>query len=203
MKQSRRYNSNTQYKSDMLDVGRECEDNQPVKPYQTFKFCPSCGKAQPPIERPCFVCTACAYTYFFNPTIAAVGMVLNSEGKLLLIERAQEPAKGKLAFVGGFVDAGEIAELALEREINEEVGLKAENIKYLASFPNTYLYKSIYYPVLDFFFSATCSRTNASLDPNEVAGLHWLKPKDVRIDTLAFESMKRAFERWTQLNPTD
>ncbi len=119
---------------------------------------------------------------------------------MLFIERAKEPAKGKLAFVGGFIDAGEIAEQALEREIEEEVGLKVGNIKYVASFPNSYSYKNITYPVLDFFFSATCLQTNTEIDQTEVADLHWLNPGDVDADKLAFDSMKMAFKHWIKLN---
>jgi NAD+ diphosphatase len=171
-----------------------------VKPYQTFNFCPSCGKEQPTPQQPCFVCKACKHTYFFNPTIAAAGLVLNKEGQMLFIERAKEPAKGKLAFVGGFIDAGEIAEQALEREIEEEVGLKVGNIKYVGSFPNTYRYKNIDYPVLDFFYSATCSNTHAQLDQSEVTKLHWLTPREVDADELAFDSMKQAFKLWMKLN---
>ena len=120
---------------------------------------------------------------------------------MLFIERAKEPAKGRLAFVGGFIDAGEIAEHALEREIHEEVGLKIENIKYVCSFPNSYHYRNVTYPVLDFFFSATCSHTKAELDHTEVAKLHWLTPGDVEADELAFDSMKSAFKYWMNLNP--
>lgn len=171
-----------------------------MKPYQTFKFCPSCGKPQTSPGQPCFVCEACDHTYFFNPTIAAAGLVLNAEGRMLFIERAKEPAKGKLAFVGGFIDAGEIAEQALVREIREEVGLKVESIKYIGNFPNSYHYKNITYPVLDFFFSATSSSTETKLDQTEVAKLHWLNPRDANADDLAFDSMKKAFAYWKSSN---
>jgi len=115
---------------------------------------------------------------------------------MLFIERAKEPGKGKLAFVGGFMDAGEIAEEALEREIHEEVGLKVQNIQYVGNFPNSYHYKNITYPVLDFFFTATCTHTQAQLDLSEVANLHWLNPNQISGKELAFESMRRAFDKW-------
>ena len=123
-------------------------------------------------------------------------MILNDEGKMLFIERAKEPAKGKLAFVGGFIDAGEIAEQALEREIQEEVGLQVQTIQYLGCFPNTYPYKNITYPVLDFFFTATCTDTQAQLDTSEVAHLSWLDPHQVSGEALAFDSMQQAFAQW-------
>ncbi|MBT5925118.1 MAG: NUDIX domain-containing protein [Verrucomicrobia bacterium] len=167
-----------------------------MKPFEAFNFCPSCGKSQPPPEIPCLICAACEFTYFFNPTIAAAGLILNEDGNMLFIERAKEPGKGKLAFVGGFMDAGEIAEEALEREIHEEVGLKVQNIQYVGNFPNSYHYKNITYPVLDFFFTATCTHTQAQLDLSEVANLHWLNPNQISGKELAFESMRRAFDKW-------
>ncbi len=120
---------------------------------------------------------------------------------MLFIERAKDPAKGKLAFVGGFIDADEIAEIALEREVREEVGLQVKNIQYLCNYPNSYHYKTITYPVLDFFFTAECVNMESKLDRSEVAGLHWLDPQEIKESDLAFDSMQRAFRRWKKSHP--
>ena len=167
-----------------------------MKPNLTFKHCPQCGHPQKPEDKIPFVCQSCEYTYFFNPTIAAAGLILNQEGHMLFIERAKEPAKGKLAVVGGFIDAGETAEDALQREIKEEVGLVVTDIQYLACFPNQYTYKNITYPVLDFFYTATCHDTRISPDQAEVAGCHWLDPRKVTESDLAFPSMQNALAHW-------
>jgi len=171
-----------------------------MKPNLTFRQCPQCGHPQTPEDKIPFVCQSCEYTYFFNPTIAAAGLILNQEGNMLFIERAKEPAKGKLAVVGGFIDAGEIAEEALEREIKEEVGLVVSDIQYLACYPNQYTYKNITYPVLDFFFTARCNNTETQLDPTEVTGCHWLNPMEVSESDLAFPSMQKALTRWKTTN---
>lgn len=118
---------------------------------------------------------------------------------MLFIERAKEPAKGKLAVVGGFIDADEVAEEALQREIQEEVGLKVKNIQYLACFPNQYTYKKITYPVLDLFFTASCSESQTNLDQSEVAECHWLNPWEVAESDLAFPSMQKALTRWKSI----
>ncbi len=48
------------------------------------------------------------------------------DGKLLLIQRGQDPFKGSYALPGGFVEYGERVEEAVEREVKEETGLDAE-----------------------------------------------------------------------------
>lgn len=50
------------------------------------------------------------------------GVIIEKEGKVLLHRRDYEPARGKLDFVGGFVDPGETPEEAAVREAKEETG---------------------------------------------------------------------------------
>jgi len=56
----------------------------------------------------------------------AVGAVILLNGKLLLVKRGHEPAKGQWTLPGGLVELGEKARDAVVREAKEEVGL---NIK--------------------------------------------------------------------------
>ena len=54
---------------------------------------------------------------------AVVFAFFAGHAKLLLINRAKEPFKGKWALPGGFVDIDEELEDAIERELAEETGL--------------------------------------------------------------------------------
>lgn len=56
----------------------------------------------------------------------AVDILVEENGKILLIKRNFEPFKGKWALPGGFVELGETVEQAAVREAEEETGLEVE-----------------------------------------------------------------------------
>jgi ADP-ribose pyrophosphatase len=106
-----------------------------MKPADLFRHCPQCGKPSPELGRAPFHCEACGFLFYFNPAIAVGAVVLAPDDTVLLIRRAKDPHKGKLSVPGGFVDAGEVAEVALRREIREEVGLEVKRLDYFCSLP--------------------------------------------------------------------
>lgn len=56
----------------------------------------------------------------------AVSAGIFRDGKILLVRRAREPAKGIYTFPGGRVEFGESLTEALAREVREETGLTIE-----------------------------------------------------------------------------
>ena len=95
-----------------------------------YKFCPRCGspleereiKAGEP-ER--LVCEACDFVFYQGPKLVAGALFELDEG-IVLVQRDIEPGYGKWTFPGGFVERGEVAETAAEREVLEETGLEIE-----------------------------------------------------------------------------
>jgi ADP-ribose pyrophosphatase YjhB (NUDIX family) len=164
-------------------------------PFQTFRFCPQCGKPVPePLAQPIHRCGACGFVYFFNPASAAGVFLSHPDRGLLFLRRARDPARGKLAVPGGFIDYGESAEAGLRREILEEIGVTVDALRFLCSQPNSYEYLGIAYPVVDLFFTATLPSAATPQPLDDVASLCWLHPSEVRHEELAFPSLRAAFQ---------
>ena len=161
-----------------------------MSPQTLFRFCPQCAAGITPGSP--LNCPACGFRYYFNPTVAAAAYLFDAAGRALLIRRAKDPAAGKLAVPGGFIDAGETAEQGLRREIFEEVGLAAGPLRYLGSWTNEYFYAGVTYPVVDLIFAAPALRPETALPLDAVAGLEWRTPADIDPDELAFPSLKMA-----------
>ena len=54
--------------------------------------------------------------------------------RVLLVQRANEPYKGKWAFPGGFMNMDETTEEAARRELKEETGLIVDDIRQIGTF---------------------------------------------------------------------
>jgi ADP-ribose pyrophosphatase YjhB (NUDIX family) len=97
-------------------------------PPPEFRFCPVCGgrlstlalKAGEPAR---LVCSRCDFVFYQDPKVVAC-VILELEGKILLLRRAIDPQKGLWVMPGGYVDRGEVVAQAAMRETEEECGLK-------------------------------------------------------------------------------
>jgi ADP-ribose pyrophosphatase YjhB (NUDIX family) len=110
--------------------------------YTPPNYCPRCGTAIAAAaedQRP--ACARCGYVAYADPKVAtgvlvsrprdaAIAGGRNSTGpqrpddlELLLVRRNHAPALGRWAFPSGYVDAGEVVEVAAVREVFEETGV--------------------------------------------------------------------------------
>ena len=172
-----------------------------MQPTDLFRHCPRCGTARAAenLGKVPFRCSSCGLVYYFNPTVAAAAYIIDTEGRALFVRRANEPAKGKFAIPGGFIDIGETAEEALRREVREEVGLEIEEVRFLSSYPNMYLYRDVTYPVCDLVFTARPMEAHKAQALDGVDGIEWISLVDVNEDDLAFPSMKHALRLLTMV----
>lgn len=58
------------------------------------------------------------------PRLAASAVITDARGRVLLIQRGNEPSKGKWSVPGGLVEPGETLVEAARREAHEETGLR-------------------------------------------------------------------------------
>lgn len=71
-----------------------------------------------------------------TPLLTADCVVLDGEGRLLLVRRGNPPFKGKYALPGGFVEIGETVESAALRELREETGIEGKIIRLIGVYSN-------------------------------------------------------------------
>jgi 8-oxo-dGTP diphosphatase len=93
-----------------------------------LNYCPRCGHALE--DREAFgrirrACPACDRIIFRDHKVAA-GVLVEREGKVLLVRQRAGPCQGMWTFPAGFVDFGEEPAAAAVRECREETGLEVE-----------------------------------------------------------------------------
>ncbi len=92
---------------------------------ENFKFCPRCGaevahEDKYGMVRP--VCPQCGWIHFVDPKVAAA-VLIEWDGRVLLVRRTNEPFRGLWTLPAGFVNGGEDPAEAAARECLEETGL--------------------------------------------------------------------------------
>ncbi len=138
-----------------------------------YDYCPFCaGKLGTRIEeeKPRQHCEHCNWTYY--PHVAAsVSAIIEDLGAVLLVKRLHEPFKGTWMFPSGFVDFGEHPDEALEREVNEETGLKVRDCDLLGVYQSPDDYREPGHFV--FFYRVKAGGGELRTDPHENEDIRW------------------------------
>ena len=90
-----------------------------------FNYCPRCGTSVTHKElfgRVRAVCPQCEWIHFLDPKVAAA-VLIEQDGRVLLVRRAGEPFRGLWSLPAGFINGGEDPAEAAARECLEETGL--------------------------------------------------------------------------------
>ena len=168
-----------------------------MHPLEKFRFCPVCGSRR-------FMennvkskrCDDCGFVYYANPSSATAAFIVRPDGCLLVARRAQEPAKGTLDLVGGFVDMDEDMEQGMLREIREETGLCLTDPKYLFTIPNLYAFSGMTIHTLDAFFLCRVPQDAAPHAADDAAELIWMPCDEVNPKLFGLKSIRQAVERY-------
>jgi len=108
-----------------------------MKPYA---YCPQCSKPLIDAEHGGRVRRACAdarcgFIHWDNP-VPVVAAVVEHEGKIILARNVAWPASF-YALITGFLERGESPEVGVQREVEEELGLKPLAANYIGTYEFT------------------------------------------------------------------
>jgi NAD+ diphosphatase len=99
---------------------------------RTHQFCGRCGTpTEAKRDERVRVCPACKLSAY--PRVAPAIMALVKREKEILLGRSPHFPPGMYSALAGFAEPGESLEQCLAREVEEEVGVRVNNIRYFAS----------------------------------------------------------------------
>ena len=108
------------------------------------------------------------------PVIAPAVIVGVTDGDRLLMTKYAGRAYKGWALIAGFCEIGETAEETVKREVMEEVGLKATNIRYYKSQP-----WGIESDLLLGYYCDVTGQREIRLDENELAAARWIRRDEI------------------------
>ena len=160
-------------------------------------FCIFCGQGLRETQlahdhRPRLVCGSCERVHYLNPR--PVGATLpERDGRVVLLRRAIEPRYGAWVFPGGFMELGETAEQAAERETLEETGLRVRMGGLLG------VYTRPGPGVVVIVYRALALGEPRAMD--EALEVAWMAPHEIPWDGLAFDTTEQALRDWLAADP--
>jgi NAD+ diphosphatase len=140
--------------------------------YSVHRYCGCCGAVTQlvPNER-ALGCPSCHKVYY--PRLAPCVMALVVRGEECLLARNAQWAVPRYSVVAGFIEPGESVEDAVHREVMEEVGVRVQNLEYIASQPWPFPGQLM----LGFF--AEHHSGDIQVDGVEIAEAHWYHYSDL------------------------
>jgi NAD+ diphosphatase len=116
-------------------------------------------------------CGGCAAEHF--PRVDPVAIMLAEHGGRVLLGRQRQFPPGRYSALAGFVEPGESIEEAVVRELAEEAGIRAFDVRYVASqpwpFPGSLMIACI----------ARAAGDALTLDSNELEDAIWVSREGV------------------------
>lgn len=101
---------------------------------RTSRYCGVCGTATEPSQgHRAMLCPSCGHLAF--PKVSPAVIVQVARGNRILLGRSRRHPPDSYSVLAGFVDPGESLEDAVQREIEEESGIRVADIRYFGSQP--------------------------------------------------------------------
>ena len=161
-----------------------------------IRYCPQCGHKKFEFDGfKVHYCKHCDFEFFLNAATAVSAIIIDNDC-LLVATRGREPGKGLLDLPGGFVDPGESLEVALKRELTEELSIRPVALSYLTSATNLYHYKAVDYTTCDCFFMADFDHFDGLDAGDDVDALAWIPLSELDLADFVFDSVKQAIRHF-------
>lgn len=163
--------------------------------YQSLKHCYACGgrlreKFVVAEHRKRLVCMTCGHINYVNPKVVAGVIPVVSDGRVVLLQRELEPAKGCWSYPAGHQEVGETVEAAAVRETKEEicVKVKLQGLVGIYSYPDAGIVTVVYWGAVP---------KNQTPKPGiESQSVKIFSPKNIPWKELAFRSTTQALRDW-------
>lgn len=111
------------------------------------------------------------------PLVGVNAIIVDNEGRVLVMKRNIEPARGLYWFVGGRIKKGQALEEALKEQIKEETGLEWSEVKLLkVASVSSSMFRTRHTIDINFLLKKT---SNSEIKLNqEHSDFKWLKPEE-------------------------
>lgn len=149
---------------------------------RSHRFCGVCATPMHQSNKElCFHCSTCGFSAY--PRISPAMMILIKKGKSILLAKHTHYATQRYSALAGFVEAGESLEETIHREVQEEVGLQVDKIRYFGSqswpFPHSLMVA----------YTAEYKAGELSRQKDEIEDVRWFGPGDALPDIPAIDSI--------------
>jgi ADP-ribose pyrophosphatase YjhB (NUDIX family) len=165
---------------------------------RTYIYCPQCGA--PLTDRVKFgrerrACRYCGFIHFADPKVA-VGALVTDGARVLLVRRLAVPRIGFWALPAGYMDADELPEEALVREVAEETGVAVRVVELLGVAP---LAGWTDRRGILLLYRAEPVEAGTQVSPaagDDVSDVRWFAPDAIPWNEIAFESTAETLRAW-------
>ena len=133
--------------------------------------------------------------------LVGVGAIVAHEGRILLVQRATEPARGQWLLPGGLIELGEPLERAVVREVEEETGLIVEPVVLIELLDRIYREGErvrYHYVIADFLCRVTGGELRAASDAAEVRWVEraeWNSHSALKLDPVTVRVIEAGWQR--------
>ena len=150
---------------------------------------------------------------FPQAPIVGVGAIIVDAGRVLLVQRGQEPSKGKWSLPGGMLELGESLHEGVVREVQEETGLKVKPVELIELLDRIVREENpegkrvrYHYVIADYLCRVVGGSLHASSDAEAVRWTEraeWNSHSALALDPITVHVIEAAWQRAAALDGKD